>query len=180
MDLGHRLKAARIAAGYSQSKLAELCGWEAPSRLANYEQGIREPTLSDLRLIASKVAAGGHSFPWIVLGDDAPRPPARLTAAAILDAARIVSASLPRPRKLDPSDPNDAQMLATTITAVMEISPSSAKEGLETGSHVEGLETDSRVAEAMDATLAQKISEQELGRDPAGKPKARKVSTRTG
>lgn len=179
MELGHRLKAARIAAGYSQSKLAELCGWEAPSRLANYEQGIREPTLSDLRLIASKVAAGGHSFSWIVLGEEAPKPPARLTASAILDAARIVSASLPRPRKLDPSDPNDAQMLATTIAAVMESSASSADGGPEELAPVEGLEADMRVAVATRATLAQVVGEQESGPDAAKQSKARKVSTRT-
>lgn len=70
MSLGERIKVARKAAGLTQAALAALCGWDPPSRLANYEQGIREPSLADLRLIADQVASGGHTYGWIVLGED--------------------------------------------------------------------------------------------------------------
>lgn len=121
MELGSRLKAARKAAGYSQSKLAELCGWDAPSRLANYEQGTREPTLADLRLIASKINHPEYSFPWIALGDEA-QPQSqveRLSALTILSAARLASQSLQDPHPLDPADPDDAELLAAAIDAVL-------------------------------------------------------------
>lgn len=68
MDLGERIKAARKAAGYTQAQLASLCGWDPPSRLANYEQGIREPSLADLQLIARHVATGGWTYSDIVIG----------------------------------------------------------------------------------------------------------------
>lgn len=70
--MGQRIKAARMAAGLSQASLAEACGWDSASRVGNYEQDKREPSLSDLRLIAQKVAIGGHTYARIVLGEDAP------------------------------------------------------------------------------------------------------------
>jgi len=68
MELGERIKAARKAAGLTQAQLAAACGWDPPSRLANYEQGIREPSLADLQLIARHVAAGGWTYADIVIG----------------------------------------------------------------------------------------------------------------
>lgn len=92
MELGPRIKQARKAAGLTQQQLAERCGWDPPSRLANYEQGTREPSLADLRLIATNVASSGLSFAWLVTGEQPPvvasqlqRPdPATLSAAVEL------------------------------------------------------------------------------------------------
>lgn len=69
-SLADNLKAARRAAGLTQADVAARCGWETPSRYANYEQGSREPTLADLRDIAAAVAEGGHTFVRIVTGED--------------------------------------------------------------------------------------------------------------
>jgi transcriptional regulator with XRE-family HTH domain len=88
MDLGERIKTARKAAGLTQARLAELCGWDPPSRLGNYEQGTREPSLADLRLIAEHVAGGGHSYAWIVLGEE----PVQASQSARPDAATISTA----------------------------------------------------------------------------------------
>ncbi len=55
-DLGQNIKRLRAAAGLSQRALGEACGWEAQSaqaRVGNYEQNKREPSLGDLRLIAT-------------------------------------------------------------------------------------------------------------------------------
>src|SRR5690606_28586070 len=92
LPLPAALKAARKAAGLTQAQVAAQCGWDPPSRYANYEQGIREPTLEDLRAIAKAVAAGGHSFARIVTGEDvvpASQPP-RLTAATISRAVQLM------------------------------------------------------------------------------------------
>lgn len=78
MELGDRIKQARKAAGLTQAQLAALCGWDPPSRLGNYEQGTREPSLADLRLIAQHVAAGGFNFVWLVTGDEATPSPSQL------------------------------------------------------------------------------------------------------
>lgn len=83
MELGERIKAARKAAGLTQAGLASLCGWDPPSRLANYEQGIREPSLADLKTIARHVAAGGWTLSDIVIG------PASQPAGLDLDTLQI-------------------------------------------------------------------------------------------
>lgn len=92
LPLPAALKAARKAAGLTQAQVAAACGWDPPSRYANYEQGIREPSLEDLRAIAKAVAAGGHTFARIVTGEDvipASQPP-RLTAATISRAVQLM------------------------------------------------------------------------------------------
>lgn len=78
MDLGARIKQARKAAGLTQAQLAALCGWDPPSRLGNYEQGTREPSLADLRLIAEHTSSGGFTFVWLVTGGDTTPPPSQL------------------------------------------------------------------------------------------------------
>lgn len=65
--LGARIKAARERAGMRQIDLAVACGWTSGSRLGNYEQGTREPSLSDLAKIA---AITGVRMAWLVV--DAP------------------------------------------------------------------------------------------------------------
>lgn len=70
MTLGKRIATARRSAGFTQLQLAQICGWDPPSRLANYEQDAREPTLADLRAIAEAVKLGGHTYAWILMGDE--------------------------------------------------------------------------------------------------------------
>ena len=50
--LGQKIKAAREAKGLSQPQLSRMCGWDSQSRISNYERGIREPNLDDLRKMA--------------------------------------------------------------------------------------------------------------------------------
>lgn len=52
--LGNRLARLRRAKGLSQTALATACGWESgQARIGNYERDKREPSLSDLRLLAA-------------------------------------------------------------------------------------------------------------------------------
>lgn len=64
--IGERIKALREAKGYSQSQLAKLCGWAAPSRLGNYELGTRKISADDAVILA---AALGVSPSEIMFGD---------------------------------------------------------------------------------------------------------------
>ena len=51
--LGQNIKRARNNKGVSQTQLAEMLGWQSGnSRISNYENGTREPSLSDLDQIA--------------------------------------------------------------------------------------------------------------------------------
>lgn len=95
MTLGKRIQAARKAAGLTQAQLTDACGWEPGSRLANYEQGTREPSLADLKLIAEQVKAGGHTYAQIVLGDVAsPSQPVGLDLEMLKSAIVAVKESL--------------------------------------------------------------------------------------
>lgn len=51
--LGSRIAHYRKRAGLSQEALAVACGWESASRISNYERDFREPTLDDIRHIAT-------------------------------------------------------------------------------------------------------------------------------
>lgn len=51
--IGEKIKKRREALGLSQQVLAELCGWDLPSRISNYECGLREPGIGDLQQIAN-------------------------------------------------------------------------------------------------------------------------------
>jgi phage repressor protein C with HTH and peptisase S24 domain len=53
MTLGQRIAHFRNKAGLTQEQLAAACGWESKSRIGNYERDTREPSLEDLRAIAS-------------------------------------------------------------------------------------------------------------------------------
>lgn len=48
----------RGTAGITQKALADALGW-LPSRVANYEQGIREPKLEECRAIAQTLQSFG-------------------------------------------------------------------------------------------------------------------------
>lgn len=51
--LGSRIARYRKDAGLTQGQLAKRCGWASQSRVGNYENDSREPTLGDLKKIAS-------------------------------------------------------------------------------------------------------------------------------
>ncbi len=75
MNLQTRLKSLRKALGLSQKEFASLCGWhgENPSmRISNYEQGKREPSLSEI----DKMAEVLKTTPaWLMFGiGDNPKP----------------------------------------------------------------------------------------------------------
>jgi transcriptional regulator with XRE-family HTH domain len=89
VNLGQRIASARKAAGLTQSDLATRCGWESASRVGNYEQGIREPSLADLRAMAD---ACGREYAWLVLGEENVKEsePADLDPAALAEAEKWV------------------------------------------------------------------------------------------
>ena len=62
---GERLKAARIAAGFSQSKFADAIGVDPP-RLANWEKGTHPPPAHFLALMKQRYGIGAD---WILSGD---------------------------------------------------------------------------------------------------------------
>jgi len=49
--IGHRIREEREKSGLTQPQLAEACGWESQGRISNYENGLREPKLEDLKHI---------------------------------------------------------------------------------------------------------------------------------
>lgn len=52
MNIGQRIKAARLNAGLNQAELAEKCGWGyKQGRISHYESGRREPKLGDIQEI---------------------------------------------------------------------------------------------------------------------------------
>lgn len=53
--LGSRIAHYRKEAGLTQGQLAKRCGWASQSRVGNYENDSREPTLGDLKNIADKL-----------------------------------------------------------------------------------------------------------------------------
>lgn len=122
MTLGERIRTARQAAGFtSQLALAQACGWDSASRIGNYEQDTREPSLADLRLIAEATKASGFSYAWIVLGpDELPRASQfeRLEAGKIASAMDALNAALAgRPGQvLDLSTPEDAELLVVAYS----------------------------------------------------------------
>ncbi|EKO3419725.1 LexA family transcriptional regulator [Vibrio fluvialis] len=50
-EVGLRLKQLRAKKGVSQKDLADLCGW-GPSRISNYESGLRSISLDDAEVLA--------------------------------------------------------------------------------------------------------------------------------
>lgn len=60
----NRIKHFRVKAGMSQAQLSVSCGWTKETekyngRISNYETGVRMPTLSDCRLIVSRLNQAG-------------------------------------------------------------------------------------------------------------------------
>lgn len=65
--IGERIKSLREAKGLSQAKLANLCGWAAPSRLGNYELGTRKVSADDALTLAEVLKV---SPSLILFGED--------------------------------------------------------------------------------------------------------------
>lgn len=72
MKLNERIKEMRIAAGLSREQATEALGWKGVSRIGNYEQGLREPSLAQLRALATVFERSGKSYAWLVGADDEP------------------------------------------------------------------------------------------------------------
>lgn len=129
MSLGKRIRAARKAAGLTQAALAELCGYDPPSRLANYEQDTREPSLADLRNIAANVAGGGYTYARIILDSEELSQAVSLTGQMILDAIQAARDTVGGTGKdnFDPTRADDAEMVAEALWAILagQASPSS-------------------------------------------------------
>ncbi|WP_313068404.1 helix-turn-helix domain-containing protein [Atlantibacter hermannii] len=51
-QIGERIKTLRIQKGLNQAQAAKLCGWSTPSRLANYESGLRNVGADDAMVLA--------------------------------------------------------------------------------------------------------------------------------
>ncbi|KJG64085.1 helix-turn-helix domain-containing protein, partial [Photobacterium kishitanii] len=64
-EVGLRLKQLRTKQGISQKDLAELCGW-GPSRISNYESGLRSINLDDADMLAKHLGIK----PYQILFDD--------------------------------------------------------------------------------------------------------------
>jgi len=69
MDIGKSVKAARIRKKLSQEELGIACGYsDSPQgRISHYETGKREPSLTDLSLIAD---ATGTTVTELLTGSD--------------------------------------------------------------------------------------------------------------
>jgi SOS-response transcriptional repressor LexA len=66
-EIGERIRALRESRRLSQAQLAKQCGWDAPSRLGNYEIGARKVNAEDATLLA---LALGVTPAFILFGDD--------------------------------------------------------------------------------------------------------------
>lgn len=53
MGFAANLRRYRKAKGLTQEQLAHICGWGGQSRVANYEKGIRQPSLDEVQTVAS-------------------------------------------------------------------------------------------------------------------------------
>lgn len=69
-SLGQRIARLRREHGLSQGALGDLCGWEkGQARIGNYERDLREPNITDLRLLAKALEV---SLMEIIEGSDTP------------------------------------------------------------------------------------------------------------
>lgn len=62
MELRDAIKTARKLKGLSQEELAAACGWpKTNNRVSNYERGLREPDIDDLKVLAKALGYQHHS-----------------------------------------------------------------------------------------------------------------------
>lgn len=56
----NQISAWREKAGLTQLQLAERCGWDRKqSRISNYENGLRTPSISECRTIVAAICSAG-------------------------------------------------------------------------------------------------------------------------
>lgn len=92
--IGHNIKALRMLKGFSQKKLAELCGWTSNSRIANYEGAgdtKREPTLSDIIRIAKVLEVSPASLAFDEFPAQGEFPVPSIKGLPILKAKQVNS-----------------------------------------------------------------------------------------
>lgn len=65
--IGERIKRLREGKGISQAQLSKLCGWAAPSRLGNYELGVRKVSADEAVTLSNAL---GVTPAHIMFGDD--------------------------------------------------------------------------------------------------------------
>jgi transcriptional regulator with XRE-family HTH domain len=61
MKFGHKIKQARNEAGLTQEQLGIKCGWSTgnpQSRIGNYEKDVRNPSATDIAIIANVLNKG--------------------------------------------------------------------------------------------------------------------------
>ena len=74
MEFKDNLKALRLAASLSQEQLALQCGFNNQSRISNYENGSRQPSMSDLIALARELGTSTDALLGVApLGTAEPR-----------------------------------------------------------------------------------------------------------
>lgn len=78
-QLGLRIRAMREARGWTQTELADQCGWNGlASRIGNYERAAREPSLDDIESMAKAL---GCTAKELIFGtEDEPSPIGKVVA----------------------------------------------------------------------------------------------------
>lgn len=80
-SLGQRIARLRRTQDLSQTALADLCGWEkGQARIGNYERDLREPNITDLRILAKALKV---SLMDLIEGSSADRDETRYLPDAV-------------------------------------------------------------------------------------------------
>ncbi|UNK43439.1 helix-turn-helix domain-containing protein [Luteimonas sp. S4-F44] len=108
--------------GLSQLGLAKACGKSQPSINQWFNDTDSKPATA--MIMADNLMAAAKylrvSPMWIMTGQSDQSQPKRLNADIIRAAARLAETSLVDPHPLDPADPEDAELLALALEAVLE------------------------------------------------------------
>jgi SOS-response transcriptional repressor LexA len=91
MNIGERIKSRREGLKLSQQALAAMCGWENATRISNYENNYREPTLQDIMLLAKAldIAPNALAFGDNYASKELPQP--KVSGLPILDWSMAVN-----------------------------------------------------------------------------------------
>ena len=112
MTFGDRLRGAREQAGMrlgkslSQRQLALRCGWPSQSRVANYENGSRQPGLEEIVLLAEALDVNPE---WLAFGgvpSEAVAADAERAAQRLVPVISTIQAGLAA-EIVDPYEPGD-------------------------------------------------------------------------
>lgn len=151
MEFKDNLKALRLAASLSQEQLALQCGFNNQSRISNYENGSRQPSMSDLIALARELGTSTDALLGVApLGVAEPRAPygagddlerirtdilalrqaVLMLTAALVDnapgAARVLQVALHRP---DLCLPTDRNFLGEFASLVNDLAPAADQTG---------------------------------------------------